>query len=184
MLICLYVFDTDEERMILAEFYHEHKDKCLKAALAVTGNHAIAEEAVQEAFLKMIRRKEKYFSNSCKRTGTLIVIMVKSAAIDILRREKRLGHAMIDDFEPVIDNEKPDILRIIEGKEAVERLQYHISRLDEVSQTLFEMKYLLEKTDGEIAEMIGMSKNAVSVRIHRMTNKLRETMNQEGCANV
>jgi RNA polymerase sigma-70 factor (ECF subfamily) len=183
LFIHILVFETDEERLILTEFYTEHKGKCLRTALAVTRNHELAEEALQNAFLKIIQHKDKYFSDSCKRTGTQIVIMVKSAAIDILRREKRLDHALLDDFEPIIANEEPDALRIVAGKEAVSRLQHHVSLLDEVNQTIFEMKYLLGKSDGEIADMIGLKKNAVAVRIHRLKSALFETMRKEGYIN-
>jgi len=176
----LFVIETDEGRLILSAFYSEHKGKCLKAALSVTSNHAWAEEAIQDAFLKMIKHSEKYFDDPCKRTVAQIVIMVKSAAIDILRREKRLDHAMIDDLEPVLPSDEPDMLRVVAGKEAVDRLQHHVSQLDEVSQTIFEMKYLLEKTDGEIAEMTGLTKNTVAVRIHRLKTALQETMRKEG----
>ena len=176
----LSILETDEEREIFSEFYLAHKGRCLKVALLITRNHAWAEEAVQEAFLKMIRHKEKYFSNSGKRTGTQIVIMVKSAAIDILRREKRLDHYLLDDIEPIIANNEQDVFRAVASKEAMERLQYHVSQLDEVSQSLFEMKYLLGKADGEIAEMVGLKKNTVAVRIHRLTKTLLDTMRREG----
>ena len=183
LLVCITVFGTDDERVILAEFYEEHMGKCLMAALAVTHNQDWAEEAVQNAFLKIMLQKEKYFSDPGKRTGTLIVIMVKSAAIDILRREKRLDHAMIDDLEEIIPNNEPDLLRIAISKEAVERLQYHVSQLDEASQTIFEMKYLLGQTDGEIAVELGLQKNTVAVRIHRLKEALRDIMRKEGYIN-
>jgi DNA-directed RNA polymerase specialized sigma24 family protein len=105
---------------------------------------------------------------------------VKSAAIDILRREKRLDHALLDDLEPIIPNDEPDVFRIVAGKEAVSRLQYHVSLLDEVNQTIFEMKYMLGNSDGEIAEMTGLQKNVIAVRIHRLKSALFETMRKEG----
>ena len=180
MLICLFVIEADEERLVLAEFYKEHKGKCLKVALAITRNQALAEEAIQDAFLRLIKNKEKYFSDSGKRTRTQIVIMVRSAALNILRREKRLDHKLLDDYEPILPNAEPDAYRIVAGKEAVDRLQYHVSQLDEVSQSIFEMKFLLGKSDGEIADMIGFQKNTVAVRIHRLKSSLFETMRKEG----
>jgi DNA-directed RNA polymerase specialized sigma24 family protein len=72
------------------------------------------------------------------------------------------------------------MLRIITGKEAVERLQHHVSQLDEVGQTLYEMKWILALSDGEIAEKIGKSKNAVAIQIHRIRKGLLENMKKDG----
>jgi DNA-directed RNA polymerase specialized sigma24 family protein len=87
---------------------------------------------------------------------------------------------LLDDFEPIIPNDEPYALRIAAGKEAVKRLQYHVSQLDETSQSLFEMKYILGRNDGEIADMVGLKKNTVAVRIHRLKSTLFETMRKEG----
>jgi len=177
------MLESDEERASFAQFYNEHQGKCLAVAYAITKNHVWAEEAVHEAFLRMIRYKDKYFTDLRKRTVTLIVIMVRSEALNLLRREKRLDHAILDDVEPFIANEEPDSFRIVAGKDALKRLEHHISQLDEISQALYEMKYILEKSDGEIAEFIGLSKNAVAIRIHRIRKGLIEVMRKEGYVN-
>ncbi|MCL2747156.1 MAG: RNA polymerase sigma factor [Oscillospiraceae bacterium] len=174
------MLEKDEERDIFAEFYNAHRGRCLKVALSITKNKAWAEEAVHEAFLRMIRHKEKYFSDPCKRTGTLIVIMVKSAALNKLEQENRLDHALLEDVEPFVGDGLPDVFRIVAGKEAANRLQYHISQLDPINKSLIEMKCLLGKTDCEIAELIGSNKNATAVRIHRLRRKLYDSLRKEG----
>ena len=130
----LSMLETDEERESFSEFYGRHKGRCFMVALAITRNHAWAEEAVHEAFLRMIRHKEKYFSNPCKRTGTQIVIMVKSAALDTLKRENRLDHEPLDSADYAKANNAPDIFRMVVSKIAADRLKYHVSQLDEVSR--------------------------------------------------
>ena len=181
--IYLSMLETEEEKAAFTDLYESYRHLCLNVALKITGSQAMAEDALHNAFLKMIRHKEKHFTNSCKRTASQIVIIVKSAAIDILRREKRLDHDLLDDLEPIIPNDEPDTLRIIASKEAVDRLQHHVSQLNEVNQSLFEMKYLSEKSDGEIANMLGLRKNTVAVRIHRLKSALFETMREEGYIN-
>jgi RNA polymerase sigma-70 factor (ECF subfamily) len=176
------VLETDEERITFAAFYEEHLGKCLAAARSITNNRSWAEDAVQNAFLRMIRHKEKYFSDERKRTRSTIVIMVKSEAFNILKRENRLEHSLLENAEPFIADGEPDMSRIIIGKESLDRLKKHLSTLDEVSQTLFEMKYILEMTDGEIAKTVGLSKNAVALRLHRMTKAAHDVLEKEGFA--
>lgn len=180
LLFYINMLETDEEREDFAEFYTKHQGKCLAVANAITNNRVWAEEAVHNAFVRMIQHKDKYFTDLRKRTRTQIVIMVRSEAINILNREKKLDHSLLDDVEQIISNDEPDSIRIVAGKETLNRLEHHISQLDEISQALYEMKYILEKSDGEIADMIGLSKNAVAIRIHRIRKRLIEIMRQEG----
>ena len=180
LLIYASMLETDEERESFEEFYKNHQGRCLAVALAITKNHVWAEEAVHNAFLRMIRHKDKYFTDLRKRTGTLIVIMVRSEAINILNREKRLNHSLLEDVEDYIANDEPDVFRIVAGKDTLSRLEYHVSQLNEISQALYEMKFILELSDGEIADIVGLSKNAVAVRLHRIRKGLIESMRQEG----
>jgi RNA polymerase sigma-70 factor (ECF subfamily) len=177
----LSMLETEEERSTFAAFYEAHQNRCLRVALAITQNKDLAEEAVQEAFLRMIRHKEKYFTDPGKRTATTIVIIVKSEAINLLRRENRLGHEPLDESEP---DRAPDAFRIVAGKDAVHRVKLHVSRLDEVNQAVYEMKFLRGLTDSEIAEEIGVSKNAAAVRIHKIRNGIISKLEAEVSENA
>jgi len=176
----LSLLETDDERRLFADFYEKNKGKCLQVALSITRNHAWAEDAVHNAFMRMIRHKEKYFTDPRKRTPTLIVIMVKSEALNILKSETRLDHALLDDIEPIIPDDEPDAFRIASGKDTIKVLQNLISQLDETNRTMFQMKYVAGKTDGEIADEIGVTKNAVAVRIHKVRKKLFEELRKGG----
>jgi RNA polymerase sigma-70 factor (ECF subfamily) len=184
-MLSLYLgmLENDGERESFAAYYNEHQSRCLALAYSITRNYAWAEEAVHDSFLRLIRYKDKYFTDLRKKTGTQIFIMVRSEALNILRREKRLDHTLLEDVEPILDNDEPDAFRVVTGKETVNRLQYHVSQLDEISQALYEMKYILGKSDGDIAETVGLSKNAVAIRVHRLGKRLFDTMQEEGYVN-
>ena len=176
----LSMLETDEERQSFAAFYEEHRCRCLRVAFAITRNYAWAEEAVHDAFSRMIRHKEKYFSDPGKRTGTQIVIMVKGSALNLLKREKRLSYELLEDAELTIPNDEPDAFRIVAGKETVARLKHHVSQLNAVDKAVYQMKYILGKTNGEIAEAIGISKNAVALRNHKLSMRLLGALREEG----
>jgi RNA polymerase sigma-70 factor (ECF subfamily) len=178
------MLETDEERSTFAVFYEKHKGRCLKVALAITHNQSWAEDAVQEAFLKMIKQKEKYFSDPRKRTGTQIVIIVKGKAIEVLRREKRLDHSFLEDVENLTPDRSPNAFRIAAGKDAVERVKHLVSQLDDINQTIYEMKFLRQMADGEIAEEIGISKNAVAVRAHKLRKSIIGKLEAEDSIDV
>jgi len=180
MFMFMAALMADDAQPAVEELYEKHKAKCYRVALAITRDIYLAEEAIQNAFLKLIKNKKKYFSNTCNLTAAYIVIMVKSAAIDILRREAKYNHAILDEAEALVPDDTPDALRIIEGEEAYKRLLHHVNLLDETNFTLFELKYRHKKNDGEIAEITGLKKNAVAVRINRIKNKLLNALREEG----
>jgi RNA polymerase sigma-70 factor (ECF subfamily) len=172
--------ENEDDHLAFQQYYEQHKGRCLAIALAITRNHAWAEDAVQDAFLKILRNKGKYFPDLRKKAGLQIVIMVKCAAIDILRKEKRLAHAALDDCGDVAADTGQDVVRAVVSDEAAHRLRHHVSQLDEVNQAVFEMKCLGGMTDGEIAAILGLSENAVATRFHRMRKKLSDKLKAEG----
>lgn len=184
LALFLSMLETEEERATFAAFYEKHKGRCLRVALAITKNQDWAEDAVQDAFLKMIKQKDEYFSDPRKRTGTQIVIIVRSRAIEILRREKRLDHSLLENVEHLTPDHAPNAFRVAAGKDALERIKRHVSQLDEVNQAIYEMKFIRQMTDGEIAEEIGISKNAVALRAHKLRKSIIEKMEAEDAMNV
>jgi len=180
MLIYLAMLETDEERNDFGEYYEKHYGRCLAVARSITKNEVFAEEAVHNAFMKMIRHKENYFSDLRKRTATTIVIMVRSESLDILKHEKRHVHSDLDEVEPIIADTTPEAFRVVAGKEAVDRAKKYFTTLDDLNRAVYEMKFINRMSDGEIAEIIGKTKNAVSHRIHKMRGDLRKILREEG----
>ena len=180
MFLYLAMLETTEERENFSEYYKKHYGKCLAVAKAITKNQAWAEEAVQNAFIRLITHKEKYFTDERKKTATTIVIMVKGESLNILKREKRLDHLLLEDNEPIVANNEPDAFRIVAGKEAYNKVEQHILELDEVNQALYEMKYIQGLTDSEISKIVNISENAVATRMHRMRKILIKTLKEEG----
>ena len=180
MLIYLAMLETDEERNDFSEYYEKHYGRCLAVAYDITQNHTWAEEAVQNAFMKMLRHKEKYFSDLGKRTASTIVIMVRSESLDLIKHEKRFKHFDLDEVEPIIADKSPDAFRIVASKEAADCIRKHISSYDRLNKTIFEMKFMERADDGEIAEITGLTKNAVALRIHKMRNVVKEILRKEG----
>jgi RNA polymerase sigma-70 factor (ECF subfamily) len=176
----LSALDTEEEQRNFAKYYEKHLGKCLAVARRITQNKALAEDAVHNAFMKMIRHKEKYFSDLGKRTATTIVIMVKSESLDILKLEKRHVHSDLDDVEPIIADNKSDIFGIVAKKEAVIRIKRYVSTLDDLNKTVFEMKFVEDISDGEIADSVGLTKNAVALRVHKLRNEIKKILREEG----
>jgi RNA polymerase sigma-70 factor (ECF subfamily) len=180
----LSTIEDEQERLKIADIYDEHRHKCLHIALGITKNQQTAEDAVQDAFVEVIKRKDKILSMDCNHLLSYLVIIVKHKAIDILRKRKRISDIAFDELED--DLKAPDISvdEQVISKIGFERLVALIAGLDEKYKTIFEMRYILNYSNKEIAEMLNISHENVKVRLHRARAKLKKLLGSEVEVNV
>lgn len=177
LFIYLSMLDTEEERLKMADIYEQHKFACFRVALKRTNNHAMAEDAVHNAFLSIIKHKEKYFQLSCRDFRSAIVIIVKNKCLDLLKAEKRFTDFDEVAYEIESDDTPVDIQTITQIE--FENLKKHMSELDDVSKEVLEMKYTLGMSYKEIGEALGMTPKHVDTRIMRAKAKMRKLLEKE-----
>jgi RNA polymerase sigma-70 factor (ECF subfamily) len=148
-----------------AEFYERHYATVYRAALRVTGNPADAEDALQTVFLRILNQgnrmdlaalSEAYF----RRAAT-------NAAVDLLRRRITHGESQLDEMAHGAV-EAPGLLK--------EQLRRAVARLEQSDAVLFLLRYVEGFSNGELAEMLGLEKNNVAVRLHRIRQTLQTEM--------
>jgi RNA polymerase sigma-70 factor (ECF subfamily) len=178
LIFCAVAFDSDGDREIFESVYIEHRDAAMRAALRKCGNnHALAEEAVQEAFLYIIRGWEKFLRIPCNERQYFIVSIVKYRAIDIMNEEA--GYTSIpEDAQADPDGEAMDFL--LERRYDAEFLEKCIARLPETYRTILELRYRHDLNNPEIAKLLGISENNTAVRLSRAIARLREIVLNEG----
>ena len=71
---------------------------------------------------------------------------------------------------------------VIENNKEDTRTHKVFEALDEIYRVVFEYKYLHELSDGEIADLLGITKKTVNVRIFRARKKLQAILTQTGGA--
>lgn len=60
------------------------------------------------------------------------------------------------------------------------RIEQHLRSLPEEDCDIFLMRYWYAKSIGEIASVVNLKENTVSVKLHRIKNTLRDVLEQEG----
>ena len=180
LAINLAMLESEEEQSSLAEIYEKHKTEMLVCALRITRNKEMAEDAVHNAFLSIIKHKDKLLRLSGKTLRTQIIVITKNKCIDLLRKHNYYANDSIDDMENIlVTNDVPIENQIIIIDE-YEALRKHITSLDEVSRLVLEMKYILEMTYKEISEETGMTVKHVDTKIMRAKAKVRKLIAEGG----
>ena len=178
--VYLAALDTEEDRVKLAEVYEKHKPVMLRYALSLTKNKELAEDAVHNAFLAIIKHKEKYLSLSGRDLRILIVIITKSKCIDLLRQRKMLSDVPLDEMEDTLPSDNTPIEERILLHEEYQAIRKHLSALDETSRLVLEMKYLLNMSYKEIGEHLGITPKHVDTKIMRAKEKVRKLAKKGG----
>jgi len=167
------MLETEYERNNLKQIYEKYKPLMLMCAIKILKDNERAEDAVHEAFLSIIKHKEKYLQNSCPDLGVPIVIITRNKCYDML---KKAGNNVesIDDHEHYLKSDVISLDNKVIQKEAYEELRRHISRVDEDSINILEMRYVLGMSHKEIANITGLNLESINKKITRAKAKVRK----------
>lgn len=172
LLFYLNLIETQEDKSKFEQLYIEYKRLMKYVALDILKNDSLAEDAVHDAFLRIINSLDKIEDVYCHKTKTFVVIVIKSAAIDIVRKVKRRRHMSIDDVKtPRIANSR--IFEDVEAKELVSKIEL----LPESYRDILELKINNGLTEKEISQVLGISYSAARKRIQRAREALVALLN-------
>lgn len=179
LMFYLSLFETEDEKQSFSQFYERVKFKCLRVAMSITKDQALAEDAIHNAFMKVIGQKEEFFALPCYKQDSRIVIMVKNKAIDILRSYKKLTENIAD--EAVASDY--DLDSEYENVESYEELKNLIKKLPDIYRVVFEMRHIQDLDNSEIAEVLDVTKDVVAMRLNRAKKKLIDMIKESSALN-
>lgn len=144
-------------------------------ALRVLRDRALAEDAVQEAFLAIWRSAERYRLERAK-PSTWILTLVHRRAVDLVRREDRRRAEPLDEPPEAAGGEVPEEAGLRERRAAV---QAALGRLPDDQRQALELAYYGGYTQSELAERLGVPLGTVKSRMFAGLTRLRELVPQE-----
>ena len=178
MLLCFAMLDSDDERNKFVRLYNQYRYFMWYIAKGVLGDEYLAEDAVHEAFLTVTHYINKINEEEVGRTKSFLAAVVKSRAIDILRKKNRTEIISIDEVGDYL-SDNDDILEEYISEENYQALLKCISKLDDTYREVFELKYLHGLSDSEAGEILGISAKNVNIRMYRARKKLQEMLKKE-----
>lgn len=173
MLIYMSMIDSDEDKDLFEGLYLKYRKHMKYIALQILGDEYLAEDAVHNAFLKIITHLEKFHKIDCQETKNLIVIFIRSTAIDLYRKRKReFEHTdTLDQDIPVeADFSAVNVADILSA----------IETLPEIYRDVLLLKIEYEYTDRKIAKILGIKTDTVSKRLERARRQLEKLLGEVG----
>jgi RNA polymerase sigma-70 factor, ECF subfamily len=166
------------DRLALAELYSRHAGPCFALARRVLADRVLAEEVVQEVFLRLWRRPERFDPDRGSMRSFLFA-QVHGRSVDLLRAEtSRRAREQRDAFRsPTIDDDLERAVGTLSEAEAVRRA---LAGLSEGERGAIELAYFGGHTYREVAQLLELPEGTVKSRIRSGLLRLRAALIDAG----
>lgn len=94
-MMILMIVDGPEEKRKFLILYEQYRYLMLKVAVDILHDYQLAEDAVQEAFVRVAKHMEQIGQPEETATRRYLITIAKHAAIDLYRKRNRLHHREI-----------------------------------------------------------------------------------------
>jgi RNA polymerase sigma-70 factor (ECF subfamily) len=153
--------------------FREHHDQVFRTAYRVTGSAADAEDVLQTVFLRLVRRKEEL--DLSPSPGSYLHRAAVNASLDLLRSRTRSRSVSIDEVAfdaPHSTEPSPESQQV--DRELQNQIRRSVAKLSPKAAEIIVLKYFEERSNLEIAQMLGTSQMVIGVLLHRARTRLRK----------
>jgi RNA polymerase sigma-70 factor, ECF subfamily len=145
----------------LERLFREHWPRAYRAAQLVTGDAAAAEDIAQEAFLAAVRNLDRF--DRRRPFAPWLHRIVVNRAIDWTRARKLRAEVQLGDYLAAPAPPEPDGTAL--GR---------IGELTPEQRAVVVLRYVLEYTPGEIAELLHLPRGTVNSRLRRGLDSMKD----------
>ena len=156
----------------LAELYDRYGRVAYGVAIRVVRDRALAEDAVQDAFLDVWRSAARFRPDRSK-ASTWILTLVHRRAVDLVRREERRRGEPLEAAPEAVGDATDEAAWL-----ALERARVHdaLRQLPDVQREALELAYFEGFTQSELAERLGEPLGTIKTRMFNGLTRLREIL--------
>jgi len=172
MLLFIATIEDDEIRSKLETIYNRYSKAMYSHAFNILKNTSDAEDAVQEAFVRLFKNVNTVKDPDSRETKSFALVITGNCAIDIYRKRKRMNETQLfEDSFPVFDS--------IEYK-GTNQVAAEILKLNERYRNALLLRYVYGLDYTEVAHHMDIS--AVNARklVQRAREKLEESCRERG----
>ncbi len=173
-LVSAYIKGNQEAFELLVE---RHKDRVFTAIYLIVKDTYLAEDLLQETFIKAIRTIRSGRYNEEGKFLPWIVRIAHNLAIDHFRKDKRYPTMILEDGSPVFNTLEfsEDSYESVQiKKDSDSRIKQFIDELPLVQREVLVMRHYMSMSFKEISEVTGVSINTALGRMRYALINLRK----------
>lgn len=160
----------------LGELYDRYGRVAYGLALRIVRDRALAEDAVQEAFLAVWRSAGAFLAEQGK-PSTWILTLVHRRAVDIVRREERRRADPLEETDQPAGEATDEEAWLRAQRQVV---QEALRKLPPEQREAIELAYYGGFTQSELAEKLGLPLGTIKSRMFTGLKRLRELLAEAG----
>lgn len=158
----------------LRRLFAEHHRRVLLAAYRITGSVADAEDVAQMVFLRLANPSGALEMSN---PGSYLYRAAINGALDLLRRRQTDNAVSLDEALEVASKDafsSPD--HAVTSHELRNLLRAAIAGLSPRAAEMFTLRYVEERSNAEIADLMGTSQAVVAVTLHNARGKVKKQL--------
>jgi RNA polymerase sigma-70 factor (ECF subfamily) len=164
------------DRAPFAILVRRHNQRLFRAARAIVGDDAEAEDVVQQAYLDAFRNLSQFRGDAA--FSTWLTKITVNAATTRVRGRRRLAE-VVDLADAGTGAVVDSAHEAVANRELARLIERHIDDLPEALRVVLVLRDLEELDTAETAEVLGLSLEAVRVRLHRARGTLQAVVAAE-----
>ena len=181
MPLIFLAIDNEDDKRKIEQIWHKYHGLMQYEARKILDDDA-AEDAVSEAYIKIIRNIHKFQDITSYQTRVYIVSIVRSTSIDVLRNMMRLKGRVEDSDEllEIAPDGDVDILGDLLAKEGLAAIETALASLPDHLKDVICLHLVDGISHVEIARMLGITEGASKMRLLRAKERIRKRLAGEG----
>ena len=153
----------------------KYEKMLLKYAYNLTDNYTLAQDVVQDTFLKLCNADIEKVDTYLK---AWLFKVCRNRALEILRKERRMS-ALTDQRIETTESREPSPYDRMKKDDSLSRITGMIDRLPEKQKEVIYLKFQHNLSYREISEITSLSVSNVGFILHTAIRQLRNQMTQE-----
>lgn len=171
--------DENFQNNMLAQLYDAYENKMYSIAYSILNNVEQAEDAVHDAFIKLIPHLSTIQRIESIKTKRLVVYTIKNIAIDLYRRNRKETQLFTKGVEEKVTSENQNgvpSVKTVEDRHVITQL---LSKLPSKYREIIQYRCFYELSYREIASLLNISEDVAAKRYERARKMVKEMMGDE-----
>ncbi|WP_298648043.1 sigma-70 family RNA polymerase sigma factor [uncultured Proteiniphilum sp.] len=144
-----------------------HSDKSYRLALSILKDESNAKDALQELMMRLWEKRNQL--DAITNHQAFILTSMRNVCLDMIRKQMHTAEIPAD-----TEYNAPDPHQQTEQTDMINHIGSMIDELPEMQRTILRMKDVEEMELEEIAQIMSMTENAVTVNLSRARKRLRD----------
>lgn len=163
----------------LEQLYGLYEKKMYAVAYSILHNEWQAEDAVQDAFVRLFKNIRKIKNLEEEKTRAYVLRTIQNVAIDLYRKNHISLQRTVSMEEKEIADERDDMMSLISRIAGESILEEMLSRLPESYKEVIMLRCVHQLSAKETAAVLEISEALVRKRQQRAIKKLRTMMGED-----